>query len=85
MHEFYNLFVYLLLPYMFRAFFYLIFKGRCTILAVVQVSWVWCQRPGLSLTPYPRDLNHAEVVHLHLKMGLKKPDTFEAEVNRQIN
>jgi hypothetical protein len=36
------LFIYLLLPYMFRAFFQPIFRGRCTISAVVQVSWLWC-------------------------------------------
>jgi hypothetical protein len=40
----FNLCIYLLLPYMFRAFFQPIFRGRCTTSAVVQVSWVWCQR-----------------------------------------
>jgi hypothetical protein len=51
----FNVFIYLLLPYMFWAFFKPIFRGRCTSSAVVQVSWVWCQRPGV-LTPYPRDI-----------------------------
>jgi hypothetical protein len=40
------LFPYLLLPYMFRAFFKPVFRGRCTNSAVVLVFWVWCQRPG---------------------------------------
>jgi hypothetical protein len=35
--QFLNLFIYLLLPYMFRAFFFPIFRGRGTTLAVVQV------------------------------------------------
>jgi hypothetical protein len=43
--QFLNLFFYLLLTYMFRAFSYPIIRGRCTYSAVVQVSWVWCQRP----------------------------------------
>jgi hypothetical protein len=34
----FNLFIYLILPYMIRAFFYPIFRGRCTISAVVQVG-----------------------------------------------
>jgi hypothetical protein len=42
----FNLFIYLLLPYMSRAFFKLIFRGRCINSAVVLVSWAWCQRPG---------------------------------------
>jgi hypothetical protein len=50
----FNLFIYLLLPYMFRAFFKLIFRGRCTNSAVVQVSWVWCttaSEDGLKESP----------------------------------
>jgi hypothetical protein len=46
----FNLFIYLLLPYMFRAFFKPIFRGRCINSAVVQVSWVWCHRPGADST-----------------------------------
>jgi hypothetical protein len=46
MHKFLIYFIYLLLPYMFRAFFKPIFSGRCTISAAVIVSWVWYQRPG---------------------------------------
>jgi hypothetical protein len=42
----FHLFICLLLPYMFLAFFKPVFKGRCPNLAVVLVSWVWCQRPG---------------------------------------
>jgi hypothetical protein len=42
----FNLFIYLLLPYMLRAFLWPIFRGRRTTSAVVQVSWVLCQRPG---------------------------------------
>jgi hypothetical protein len=42
----FNVFINLLLPYMFRAFVYPIFRGRCTVSAVVQVCWVWCQLPG---------------------------------------
>jgi hypothetical protein len=45
--QFFNLFIYLLLPYFLRAFF----RGRCTISAVVQVSWVWYQRPGADTIP----------------------------------
>jgi hypothetical protein len=40
-----NLFIYLLLSYMFQAFFWPIFRGRCTNSAVVQVSWLKCQCP----------------------------------------
>jgi hypothetical protein len=49
----FNLFIYehLLLPYMFRAFIKPIFRGRCTNSAVVQVPWVWCQRPALLSYP----------------------------------
>jgi hypothetical protein len=46
MHKFLIVFNYLRLPYMFRAFFQPFFRGRFTILGVVQPSWVWCQRPG---------------------------------------
>jgi hypothetical protein len=42
----FNLFIYLLLSYMSRAFFKLIFRVRCINSAVVLVSWAWCQRPG---------------------------------------
>jgi hypothetical protein len=49
--QIFYLFIYLLLPYMFRAFFKPIFRGRFTNSAVVLVCWVWCQRPAL--TPYP--------------------------------
>jgi hypothetical protein len=38
--QLFNLFIYLLLPYMFRAYFYPSFRGRCTTSAVVQFSWV---------------------------------------------
>jgi hypothetical protein len=48
------LFICLLLPYMLRAFFYPIFRGKRTTSAVVQVSWVWCQRLGADTLP----LNH---------------------------
>jgi hypothetical protein len=48
----FNLYLYLLLPYMFRASFKLIFRGRCTISAMVQVSWVWCQRPGANTSSF---------------------------------
>jgi hypothetical protein len=47
----FNLFIYLLLPYMFRAFFWPIFRGRCTTSAVVKVPGVWCQRPGADNIP----------------------------------
>jgi hypothetical protein len=47
----FNLFIYLRLSYMFRAFFKPIFRGRCTNSAVVQVCWVWCQRPGPTQPP----------------------------------
>jgi hypothetical protein len=57
MHRFFNLFIYLLLPYMFRAFFKPIFRGRCTNSAVVLVTWVWCQRPGQDRTMLPLLLN----------------------------
>jgi hypothetical protein len=33
------IFIYLLLPYIFRGFFQPISRGRCTTVAVVQVSW----------------------------------------------
>jgi hypothetical protein len=42
----FNLFIYLLLPYMFRAFFKPFFRGKCTTSAVVEVCWVWCRRLG---------------------------------------
>jgi hypothetical protein len=54
--QFLNLFIYLLLPYMFRAFFQPIFRGRRTNSAVVYVSWVWYQRPaqdGTQILPDP--------------------------------
>jgi hypothetical protein len=35
----FNLFIYLLLPDMFRAFFKPVVKGRYTTSAVIQVSW----------------------------------------------
>jgi hypothetical protein len=60
--QFFNLSVYSLLPYMFRAFFQPIFRGRCTTSVVVQVSWIWCQRTGANTIP-------TEVVHLPLKIG----------------
>jgi hypothetical protein len=41
----FNLFICLLLPYMFRALFKPIFRGRCTNSAVIQVSWGGCERP----------------------------------------
>jgi hypothetical protein len=47
----FNLFIYLILPYMFRAFFWPIFRGRFTISAVVQVCWVWCKRQGADTIP----------------------------------
>jgi hypothetical protein len=47
----FNLFIYLLQPYMFRAFFEPIFRGRCTISAVVQVSWLWFQRASADTIP----------------------------------
>jgi hypothetical protein len=66
----FNLFIYLLLPYMFRAFYYPIFRGRCTTSAVVQVSWVWCQRPWRwHHTPETWWAN-------------RQPETRKAEVNR---
>jgi hypothetical protein len=77
----FNLFIYLLLPYMFRAFFKPIFRGRCTNSAVVLVSWVWCKCLGQDGTVpfWPGHWHHtqqtrttAEFVHLPLKMGLKK-------------
>jgi hypothetical protein len=55
----FNLFVYLLLSYMFRAFFHPIFRGRCTTSAVVQAPWVGCHRP-------------AEIEQRPLTMGWKK-------------
>jgi hypothetical protein len=42
----FNLFIYLLMPHVFRAFFYPTFRGRCTASPVVQVSCVRCQRTG---------------------------------------
>jgi hypothetical protein len=39
--QMFNLFIYLLLPYMFRAFFLPIFRGGYTTWAVVHVTWVW--------------------------------------------
>jgi hypothetical protein len=47
-----NLFIYLLLPYMFRAFLKPNFRGRCTNSAMVQVCWVLCQRPGADTIPW---------------------------------
>jgi hypothetical protein len=46
-----NVFIYLLLPYMFRVFFTLIFRGSCINSAVVQVSCVWCRCPGADTIP----------------------------------
>jgi hypothetical protein len=40
-----RVFIHLLPPFMFRAFFKPIFRGKCTTSAVTQVSWVRCQRP----------------------------------------
>jgi hypothetical protein len=42
--QIFNLFVHLLLPYMFRALFKPIFRSKCANSAVVLVSWVWGQR-----------------------------------------
>jgi hypothetical protein len=65
-----NLFIYLLLPYMFRDFFKPIFRAGDQ------------RRPGFKsagygdrarvLTPYPPDLNHCRSCTPALKMGLKK-------------
>jgi hypothetical protein len=49
MHKVFNLFPYLLLPYMFRVFFKPIFRGRRTTSAVVLVYWVWYQRPDADI------------------------------------
>jgi hypothetical protein len=46
-----NLFIYLLPPYMFRDVFKPIFKDRCTTSAVVQISWLWCQRQCADTIP----------------------------------
>jgi hypothetical protein len=48
----FNLFIYFLLPNVFWAFFQPIFRGRCTNSAVIQVFWVWCQRPGADIIHY---------------------------------
>jgi hypothetical protein len=45
----FNLFIYLHLPYMFRAFFQPIFRGTCTSSAVVEVSWALFQSPGADI------------------------------------
>jgi hypothetical protein len=57
----FNLFTYLLLPYVFWAFFWPIFRGRCTNSAMVQVSRVWCQRPGADTMGLKKARNMAEV------------------------
>jgi hypothetical protein len=44
MHGVFNLFSYLHLPYMFRAFSTHLQEALCTNSAVVLVSWVLCQR-----------------------------------------
>jgi hypothetical protein len=54
----FNLFIYLLLPYMFRSYIRPIFRGKCTTSAVVQVSWVWCQRPGADTISRRLELVH---------------------------
>jgi hypothetical protein len=68
----FHLFIYLLLPYTFWAFFKSIFRGMCTDSAAVQVSWVWCQR---LLNLYTWLWRRAE----------RKPKTCKAKVNRYIN
>jgi hypothetical protein len=79
--QFFNLFIYLLLPYMFRVFYYPNFWGRCTTSAVVQVSWVWCQRPGADTIPR----KHEPLPQLYTclwRWAKRKPETCKAEVNR---
>jgi hypothetical protein len=52
----FNLFIHLLLPNMFQAFFKPIFRGRCT-----NQQWFKSLGYGVSarvLTPYPAELNH---------------------------
>jgi hypothetical protein len=66
----FNWFIYLLLSYMFRAFFQPIFRGRCTVSTVVQIFWVWCQRPRWHHSP--EAWTTADIIHLPLKMGRKK-------------
>jgi hypothetical protein len=60
----FNIFIYLLMPYMFRAFFKPIFRGRRTLLAVVLISW--------ALKPYPGDLNHYQICTSPSEYGLKE-------------
>jgi hypothetical protein len=71
----FNLFIYLLLPYMFRAFFWPIFRGRYTNSAVVQASWVWCQRLGTDTIPrnsFSLELSsrEAKFYQVHFKFAL---------------
>jgi hypothetical protein len=63
----FNLFVYLLLPYMFRAFFWPIVIGRCAISAVVQACWVWFQRLGADTIP-SRLCVTLVIIQFHSKM-----------------
>jgi hypothetical protein len=52
-----NLFIYLLLSYMFRDFFYPIFRGRCTTSAVVQDSLVWKEKRNSTNVSEDRNQN----------------------------
>jgi hypothetical protein len=66
----FNLFVYLLLPYMFLAFFSQSSGAGVQLRQLRQ----WLNYPGYrvcdqALTPYPGDLTTTEVVHLPPKMG----------------
>jgi hypothetical protein len=67
----FNLFIYLLLPYMFQAFFKPFFKRHC-----VQIRQ-WFKSPGYgvsarALTPYPADLNHCRSCTPASEDGLKE-------------
>jgi hypothetical protein len=77
----FNIFIYLLPSYTFRAFFYSIFRGRCTISAVVQVSWVWFQRPGADTMPSRLEPLPKRYTCLW-RWAKRKPETCKAEVNR---
>jgi hypothetical protein len=66
----FNLFIYLLLPYIFLAFFSQSSEAGVQFRQLRQ----WLKFPGYgvwaqALTPYPGDLTTAEVVHLPPQMG----------------
>jgi hypothetical protein len=80
----FNLFIYLLLPYMFRVLFEPIFRGRYTTSAVVQVSWVGFS--ARALAPYPEDFEPPPKLYTCCWRWAKiKPETCKTEGNSWIN